>query len=279
MFRQTMLETYKLERQVRTSECTLTLDQQIYGWLRKTAKILAAVAGLAVKRQRLGLATNSNFLLAITGVDGVLGLGQKAASFNGGLPLFYNMVDQDVLSNPVFTFCRSRQKDKVKNNQLIFGDSDPSRYPGKAFTFVPVQGSYFWQFKLDKISVDGDDSACGTSCCGIADSGTTLIRGPKSIIESINDLIGATLSNSYYLVDCDTTKSPSIDFEIEGETFTMEPEDYIISVNSTNCITVFAATNAKSTNCLILGIPFLNGKCTQFDLENKRIGLVATTSE
>ncbi|PSN29064.1 Lysosomal aspartic protease, partial [Blattella germanica] len=148
------------------------------------------VAGLAVKGQKLGLATNSNFLLAITGVDGVLGLGQKAASFNGGLPLFYNMVDQDVLSNPVFTFCRSR------------------------------------------ISVDGDDSACGNSCCGIADSGTTLIRGPKAIIQSINDLIGATLSNSYYLVDCDTTTSPSVDFEIGGETFTMEPEDYIISVVS-----------------------------------------------
>jgi phytepsin len=124
--------------------------------------------------------------------DGILGLGFQEISVGGAVPVWYNMVKQGLVKEPVFSFWFNRNKDEGDGGEIVFGGVDPNHYKGK-HTYVPVTQKGYWEFEMGDVLVDGQSTGfCSGGCSAIADSGTSLIAGPTSIITEINQKIGGT---------------------------------------------------------------------------------------
>lgn len=126
--------------------------------------------------------------------DGIMGLGFPEISVGRVLPPFQNMLKQELLPEPVFSFWLNRKADSEEGGELVLGGVDPKHFKGE-HTWVPVTRRGFWQFMMDGLSVGsggkGSFQACTHGCQAIADSGTSLLVGPPGTIDEINKAIGA----------------------------------------------------------------------------------------
>ncbi|KAK6124503.1 hypothetical protein DH2020_041756 [Rehmannia glutinosa] len=179
------------------------------------------VGDLVVKGQEFIEATREpSVTFLVAKFDGILGLGFKEISvgnatpvwyelelllllylfgvvmscfFLAGTPLFvwYNMVKQGLVKEPVFSFWLNRNLKEEEGGELVFGGVDPNHYKGK-HTYVPVSQKGYWQFEMGDVLIDGKESGyCSGGCSAIADSGTSLLAGPTTVVTMINHAIGA----------------------------------------------------------------------------------------
>ncbi|ONK81650.1 uncharacterized protein A4U43_C01F31480 [Asparagus officinalis] len=151
------------------------------------------VGDLVVKDQVFIEATREpglTFLMAK--FDGILGLGFKEISVDDVVPVWYNMVGQKLIRDPVFSFWLNRKNGEVQGGELVFGGSDPNHFKGER-TYVPVTQKGYWQFNMGEVLIAGKKTGfCSGGCAAIADSGTSLIAGPTPVITEINQKIGAS---------------------------------------------------------------------------------------
>nr|GME01410.1 aspartic proteinase-like [Ipomoea batatas] len=123
--------------------------------------------------------------------DGILGLGFQEISVGDAVPVWYNMVNQGLVNDPVFSFWLNRNPQEQEGGEIVFGGVDPKHYKGE-HTYVPVTQKGYWQFDMGEVLIEGKPTGfCSDGCSAIADSGTSLIAGPTSIITMINHAIGA----------------------------------------------------------------------------------------
>ncbi|KAF3451744.1 hypothetical protein FNV43_RR07840 [Rhamnella rubrinervis] len=124
--------------------------------------------------------------------DGILGLGFQEISVGNAVPVWYNMIEQDLIKEPVFSFWLNRNSDEEEGGEIVFGGVDPNHFKGK-HTYVPVTRKGYWQFEMGDVLIDGKPTGyCGGGCAAIADSGTSLLAGPTAVVTMINHAIGAT---------------------------------------------------------------------------------------
>jgi len=211
--------------------------------------------------------------------DGILGMGYPDISVNNITPVFNNLIAQQKVAEPVFAFWINRNPDDSKGGELTLGGLDPDHYKGD-ITYVPVSKKGYWQFDMAGITVgDGKATGCDGGCPAIADSGTSLIAGPKDQVEKINTAIGATpLFNGEYLIDCGKIESlPQITFTIAGKTYALEGKDYVLKVSAlgqTQCISGFMGIDLppKLGKLWILGDVFMGKFYTVFDFGKDQVG-------
>lgn len=152
------------------------------------------VGDITVKGQVFAEATKEPGLTFVAAkFDGILGLGFKEISVNRVTPVWYNMLDQKLVNEPVFSFWLNRnESDGTRGGELVFGGSDPKHYKGE-HVYTPVTRKGYWQFDLGDVTIDGRSTGfCAKGCSAIADSGTSLLAGPSGIVAEINQAIGAT---------------------------------------------------------------------------------------
>jgi len=236
------------------------------------SKDTVQIGDLKIKNQLFAEATSEPGLAFAFGrFDGILGLGYDTISVNGIPPPFYNMIEQDLIDEPVFGFYLSDTSD---GSVATFGGVDKSHYTGK-LTTIPLRRKAYWEVQLDAITF-GEQTAELESTGAILDTGTSLIALPSTMAELLNKEIGAKKGfNGQYTVDCAKRDSlPDLTFTLTGHNFTIGPFDYILEVQG-SCISAFMGFDIPEPAgpLAILGDAFLRRWYSVYDLGNNAVGL------
>lgn len=85
-----------------------------------------------------------SFLLAK--FDGLLGLGFHEISVGNAVPVWYNMVNQELVKEKVFSFWLNRDAGAEIGGEIVFGGVDPAHFRGN-HTYVPVTKKGYWQVR------------------------------------------------------------------------------------------------------------------------------------
>ncbi|XP_027712591.1 chymosin-like [Vombatus ursinus] len=200
--------------------------------------------------------------------DGILGLGYPSLSVDEATPVFDNMMKKHLVAHDLFSVYLSRDNQK---SMLILGAIDPSYYTG-SLHWVPVTEQGYWQFSVDRITVNGQAVACADGCQAILDTGTSMLVGPSSDILNIQNVIGAT-EDQYGLFDinCSSLSSmPTVEIHINGRKFPLPPLAYT-SQEEGQCTSGFQSDG--SSLLWILGDVFIRQYYSVFDRANNRVGL------
>ncbi|XP_047330215.1 aspartic proteinase A1-like [Impatiens glandulifera] len=181
------------------------------------------VGGLTIKNQGFIEATiPPDSAFQSSKFDGVLGLGFKELNDLGVVPVWYNMMNQGLIRNQVFSFRLDRNKKEEEGGELVFGGIDPKHHKGD-HTYVPVTGKGHWQFATSNVLINGQsigelfhqsyikdehekerkrenmsfidyrvhfEGVCRFDCSTVVDSGTSLLSGPMTAITMINHELG-----------------------------------------------------------------------------------------
>jgi phytepsin len=150
------------------------------------------IGGAIVKQQTFAeITAEPGITFLAAEFDGILRLAFQSISVDGVTPVWYNLVAQKLVDNPVFAFWLNRDPNAGpgQGGELSLGAPDPNHYTG-AFTYVAVTEQTYWEFSMDALAV-ATTTYC-TNCKAIADSGTSLLAGPSAIVNQIQAQIGAT---------------------------------------------------------------------------------------
>ncbi|XP_061367247.1 aspartic proteinase-like [Gastrolobium bilobum] len=150
------------------------------------------VGNVVVKNQDFIEATREGSLsFVLAKFDGLLGLGFQEISVENAVPVWYNMVEQDLVSEKAFSFWLNGDPKAKNGGELVFGGSDPKHFKG-SHTYVPVTKKGYWQIEMGDFFIGGfSTGVCEGGCAAIVDSGTSLLAGPTTVVTEINHAIGA----------------------------------------------------------------------------------------
>lgn len=193
-----------------------------------------AVAGVNVTGQGFGEAISEpGMAFVFAKFDGILGMAYDSIAVDGVAPMFYNMVGQKVVDEPVFSFYLNRDPNTTVGGELVLGGSDPNHYTGD-FTYLNVTRQKYWEFKMDKVSTKGG-TFCKGGCKAIADTGTSLIAGPAKEVAKLSELIGAkpaAAQKGVYEVNCtEVPKLPDVDLVLAGKSFSLRGPEYVLVID------------------------------------------------
>lgn len=152
------------------------------------------IGGLTAKGQVFAEALSEPALSFLAAqFDGILGMGFQSISVDNVVPVWYNLIAQKQVTTPVFAFWLNRDPNHPPGGELVLGGVDPTRYTG-SFSYTPVTKKGYWQFQVKDFQLGGKSYGwCpDTGCMTIADTGTSLLVGPTSVVKRINAMIGAT---------------------------------------------------------------------------------------
>jgi cathepsin D len=238
------------------------------------------LGGLKVLGQTFGEALQEpGITFVVAKFDGILGLGFESISVDYVTPLWYNLLNQKLVSTPIFSFWLSQDPTAAVGGELTLGGVDSTKYTG-SFNYAPLSNETYWQFNFQDFTVDGTSqgwcSTTGGNCIGVLDSGTSLIAGPSTLIDALNKKLGAIVENGEGIFDCAlVSKLPNVAFTINGNSFELTPTDYVLKITSegeTECLSGFGGFNFPGTPLFILGDVFIATYTSVFDYGNQRVG-------
>lgn len=231
-----------------------------------------SIGDLPIKKQDFAEAVKEPGLAFAFGrFDGILGLAYDTISVNHITPPFYNMINQGLIDEPVFSFRIGASESD--GGEAIFGGIDRAAYIGD-IDYVPVRRKAYWEVELEKVSFGGDELELEQTGAAI-DTGTSLIVVPTDIAEMLNAQIGATKSwNGQYQIDCAKVPGlPSLSFTFGGKAYPLQGSDYILELQGT-CISAFTGMdiNLPGGSLWIIGDVFLRKYYTVYDLGRDAVG-------
>ncbi|KAM9328419.1 nothepsin [Pholidichthys leucotaenia] len=213
--------------------------------------------------------------------DGILGMGYQSLAEIPGNTVFDNILAQNKVDNPVFSFYLSRKTANANSKEageLLLGGTNKTLYTGH-IKWHPLSAKGYWQIKMDSVAVQGETLLCQSGCQAIVDTGTSLITGPSNEIFKLQELLGATLSDiGEFVVDCARLSSlPHVTFVLGGKEYTLTGKQYVRKETLGSrpvCFSGFQAVNINSPEgpLWILGDVFLTEYYSVFDRGHDQVG-------
>ncbi|XP_025728411.1 chymosin-like [Callorhinus ursinus] len=227
------------------------------------------VSNIVDSQQTVGLSTQEpGNVFTYSEFDGILGLAYPSLASEYSVPVFDNMMQKHLVAQDLFSVYLSRNG---QGSMLTLGAIDPPYYTG-SLHWVPVTVQEYWQFSVDRVTVNGVVVACDGGCQAILDTGTSMLVGPSSDILNIQTAIGATQDQyGEFDIDCRSLSSmPEVVFEIHGQKYPLPPSAYT-STDMGFCTSGFQGEG--DSQLWILGDVFIREYYSVFDRVNNRLGL------
>uniref|UniRef100_A0A6F7PJV8 Peptidase A1 domain-containing protein n=1 Tax=Haemonchus contortus TaxID=6289 RepID=A0A6F7PJV8_HAECO len=203
--------------------------------------------------------------------DGILGMAwDSIASGDIPQPLDQIFANEDLCPEALVAFYLNRDLyHNVVGGELTLCGMDESRYKGP-IVWEQLTSETYWQIQLGGVAIDGQPITYEPTSA-IIDSGTSLIAGPPSAIQMIQQQIGA---DEYGGIDCSTIPQlPPIAFIINGTEMILRGYNYVIQYDDGSCTSGFQKLDLSDGGpSWILGDVFIGTFYSVFDHANKRVG-------
>jgi hypothetical protein len=139
------------------------------------------LGGIVVPEQTFAEATNEPGLAFIAGkFDGILGMGWPRISVDGVKPVFTNMVEQNLVSQPLFSVYLSKDASAAVGGEFLLGGIDTKYYTGD-INYVPLANETYWYFAMDQVRAcvrvpPRPTPACARMCVSVCARSGVCVR-------------------------------------------------------------------------------------------------------
>jgi hypothetical protein len=256
------------------------------------------IADVCVTQQPFGEATSLAAFFSGQPMDGICGLAFQSLAVDRVIPPVYNMIQQGLLDNPWFTVWMTSEGNVQGTNggQITLGDYDTAHCSATC-DWVPLSSATYYEFTLDGYKVDTKGGkavvenhpralaangrqrrSAAVGSAAISDTGTSLIAGPSSDIDTICKQLGGTPSGGIYTIACDKKGTlPDVIFTINGKDYPVSSTNYVVPDGTGKCMLGFEGMRAVAGPKWIMGDCFIREYCNVYDMGNKRLGLCKAT--
>jgi len=228
------------------------------------------IAGLNVMNQAFAEAMNEpGNAFTNAAFDGILGMAYDSISVDRATPVWYNLISQGLVAQPLFTFWLDKWQQGTTGGELTLGAIATDRFTGD-LQYTPVTSETWWEFDFSDVQLGGTSLGfCSSACSAIADTGTSLIVGPTADVSNLNQQLGADANGNFK--SCDVrAKLPEITFVISGNNFNLNGYDYVLKMGD-QCVSGFQGSDMGQPQW-ILGDVFISTYTTVFDFGNNQLG-------
>ncbi|KFP40927.1 Gastricsin, partial [Chlamydotis macqueenii] len=231
------------------------------------------IQSITVTNQEFGLSENEPtqpFYYA--DFDGILGMGYPSLAAGGTPTALQGMLQQNQLTQPIFSFYFSRQPTYSYGGELILGGVDTQLFQGD-IVWAPVTQELYWQVMLDEFAIGQSATGwCSQGCQAIVPA-----DGAPAVPGQLRSGRGRPADQLW--LNCNEVQNmPTITFVINGAQLPLYPSAYVLN-NNGYCTLGIEATYLPSQNgqpLWILGDVFLKEYYTVFDTGNNRIGFATS---
>ena len=236
---------------------------------------VCTLGDLQIQNQDFAEVTKESGVAFIAGkFDGILGLGFDTISVNGMVPPWYNLMNQGLVTEKMFSFWLAKTPSSAEGGELVFGGYNAKRFTGEII-YTPVTVKGYWQIKMESFKMGTVPFCNETGCKAIVDSGTSLMTAPSSVVKEINAMLGCTtvLTECMWTECPDFATLPTVTIGVSGKQLTLKPEEYILNMDG-QCVSGFMGMDIPEPvgPLWILGDVLMEKYYTIYDYGNNRVG-------
>jgi hypothetical protein len=197
--------------------------------------------------------------------DGVLGLALPQLAEETSFSLVDSMVKAGVLKRNLFSVYFA--KGDASQSEITFGDIRQERVSSELI-WASVSNPGYWQVEIRDLALNDEPMGlCRQHCQIAADTGTSLLAGPTSMVDKLVKRLNVASDCSNY------DSLPSLGFILGNTTLHLDNVDYV-DRTADSCALSFMPLDIPPPRgpLFILGDPFLRKYYTIYDRERLRLG-------
>ncbi|KAJ8095091.1 hypothetical protein PM082_010310 [Marasmius tenuissimus] len=243
------------------------------------------MAGFSVPNQVFGICNNVSSGMLTQPVSGLLGLAFETIASSKATPFWETLVKSGTWDSPLMAFQLTRYSNASRVRELEPGGSftmgfvNSTLYTGEIdYQNIPSGQETYWIQQMTSLTIQGNSITLPSAdSLAAIDTGTTLIGGPPSVVQSIYSQIegsrpGTGDYEGYFLYPCSTNADVTIAFG--GKSWTISNADFqVTSVGNSMCLgAFFGLETGNNLPSWIVGDAFLKNVYSVFRYDPPSVG-------